>query len=80
MLQCKDVSGEASNYIDGQLPFIKRARVFLHLIVCRYCRRYVQQLRSTIFTVSVLKPKEKDNTDITSLAKKIHDKCHEVPK
>lgn len=76
MLQCKEVAEEASNYIDGDLSFIKRVGLFLHLVMCRYCRNYVQQLRHTVFTVSVLKPKEKDNTDMTSLAKKLHDHCH----
>tara|TARA_R110001606_G_scaffold399222_2_gene582419 strand:- start:76288 stop:76521 length:234 start_codon:yes stop_codon:yes gene_type:complete len=76
MLQCKEVAEEASNYIDGDLSFIKRVGLFLHLLMCRYCRNYVHQLRRTIFTVSVLKPKEKDSTDMTSLAKKLHDHCH----
>ncbi|MDH5357928.1 MAG: hypothetical protein OEW63_04815 [Gammaproteobacteria bacterium] len=69
MFQCKDVAEEASNYIDGELPLGKRIGLLLHLVVCSCCRNYLQQLRSTISTIALLHPKEKDDTDTLALAK-----------
>jgi len=72
MLQCKDVVEEASNYIDGDLPLFKRIGLFLHVVLCRCCRNYVNQIRQTIDTVAITKPKEPDDTDIEALAKTLH--------
>jgi len=73
MFQCKDVAEEANNYIDGDLPLRKRIGLFFHLVICSCCRNYLQQIRSTISTVSILRPKEKDNTNTQELAKKLHE-------
>jgi hypothetical protein len=78
MLQCKDVTEETSNYIagvEGGLPLSKRIALFMHLVICRCCRNYVQQFRQTIDTVTVAKPQEMDATDRQALAKKLHAMC-----
>lgn len=72
MIQCKDLAEEASNYLEGDLPLNKRIGLFFHLLICSCCRNYLQQIRSTIKTVSLLHPKEKDITDTQALAKKLH--------
>ena len=72
MIQCKDLTEEASDYLDGDLPLGKRIGLFFHLLICRCCRNYLQQIRSTIKTVKVLQPKEKDTSDTLALAQKLH--------
>lgn len=72
MIQCKDLVEEASDYLDGDLPLSKRIGLFFHLLICNCCRNYLQQIRSTIKTVSVLYPKEKNTTDTQALAQKLH--------
>jgi predicted anti-sigma-YlaC factor YlaD len=69
--ECKDVAEEANNYLDGDLPLRKRIGLFLHLVICSCCRNYLQQLRETIKTVSVLKPKEKASSDNKALAEEL---------
>lgn len=76
MLDCKKVTELASNYIDGAVPLILRIRLKFHLFICRCCRNYSQQIRHSISTVSILKPKEKDDTDKTALAMKLHDHAY----
>ena len=71
MFECKDVAEEASNYLDGGLPLGKRVGLFLHLVYCSCCRRYLQQLRQTISTVAVLRPQEQHQTDTQALAEKL---------
>lgn len=68
MLECKDVAEEASNYLDGDLPLGKRIGLFFHLVVCSCCRAYLQQIRQTIRTVAVVRPREQSQIDTQILA------------
>lgn len=72
MIKCKDLTEEASDYLDGDLPLGKRIGLLFHLLICRCCRNYLQQIRSTIKTVKVLQPKEKNTSDTLALAQKLH--------
>lgn len=72
MIQCKDLSEEAGNYLDATLPLRKRIELFIHLLICHNCRNYLQQIRSTIKTVKVLRPKEKVSVDIQAWAQELH--------
>lgn len=72
MIQCKDLTEEASDYLDGDLPLRRRIELFFHLLICRCCRNYLQQIRNTIRTVKVLHPTEQDNNDMHALAHKLH--------
>lgn len=51
MLTCREVTERASEYLDGDLPFGRRLAFRLHLMMCRHCRRYVDQLARTIALV-----------------------------
>tara|TARA_R110002050_G_scaffold1244_2_gene8498 strand:- start:25724 stop:25963 length:240 start_codon:yes stop_codon:yes gene_type:complete len=72
MIQCKDLTEEVSDYLDGDLPLRKRMGLFFHLLICRCCRNYLQQFRSTIKAVKVFRPKEKESVDTKALAQKLH--------
>ena len=45
MPTCRQVSSLQSDGIDRQLPFLKRFGLRLHLLVCKWCRRYGKQIR-----------------------------------
>jgi|GEM_PF-271743 anti-sigma factor ChrR (cupin superfamily) len=47
MLKCQQVEQRADALVDGT-PLSRRERFSLsmHLLMCRYCRRYVRQLRA----------------------------------
>ena len=64
MFECKDVAEEASNYLEGDLPLGKRIGLFFH-------RAYIQQIRQTIRTVGVVKPREQANVDTQALAEQL---------
>ena len=42
---CRDTSRLVSESMDRRLPFFKRLLVRVHLLKCKYCRRFEQQLR-----------------------------------
>ena len=73
MIQCKDIADEANNYIDGDLPISKRIGLFIHLVMCKCCRNYLQQIRNTISTISIMQPKEKNSSDTQDIAKQLHE-------
>jgi hypothetical protein len=47
MLSCRDLSERASDLLDRRAPLRVRAAARLHLLMCRHCYRYLQQLRLT---------------------------------
>ena len=44
MLNCREVSERASDFLDATLPVRVRLQVRLHLLMCRICREYVRQM------------------------------------
>lgn len=73
MAECKDIAEEASDLLNGDLPFRRRIALHLHILYCTCCKNYIQQLKQTISTISVLRPKEKDDTDKSALAKQLQE-------
>jgi hypothetical protein len=55
---CKDVSKKISESMDRNLPFHHRMFIHIHLMMCKYCARFKQQLMmlrnlSRLETISV---------------------------
>lgn len=48
MLSCRDVAASASDYINRDLTWRQRLGVRFHLLMCRFCHRYVHQMRQTV--------------------------------
>jgi len=48
MLSCKELTDRATEYLEQDLPWAQRLRVRVHLSMCRYCRRYLNQMRKVI--------------------------------
>ena len=46
MLNCKQASQLISQSLDRKLAWHERLTLRLHLLVCKYCLRFSQQLRS----------------------------------
>lgn len=44
MPNCREMSRYASRSLDSPLPFAHRLGFGLHLLLCRFCRRYRRQL------------------------------------
>jgi hypothetical protein len=48
MLNCRDVAERTSDYLDKCLPWQQRIGVWLHVLICRNCQRYLRQMRVLI--------------------------------
>ncbi len=44
MFNCKEVSRLVSESLDRKLPLYQRIGVRVHLLMCKFCRRFQQQL------------------------------------
>jgi predicted anti-sigma-YlaC factor YlaD len=44
MFRCQDVSQKISQSMDGPLPLLQRLAIRIHLMMCRYCARFLLQL------------------------------------
>lgn len=47
MLRCRDIVRHGEAFVSGEMRGWRRAGFWLHLLFCRYCRRYIRQLRTT---------------------------------
>jgi hypothetical protein len=56
---CREMSRRSSRALDAPLPFLERLGFGLHLLLCRFCRRYwgqLQRLRRTAPRTPVASP------------------------
>lgn len=51
MLNCREVSERASDFLDATLPLRVRLQMRLHLLMCRICREYVRQMALVVGTL-----------------------------
>ena len=46
MKTCQQVHEQATELLDGQLPFMARLEMRMHLLLCTHCQRFVHHLRA----------------------------------
>jgi anti-sigma factor RsiW len=47
-LECRELVELVTDYLEDRLPAVERERFEAHLSECEGCRRYVEQMRTTI--------------------------------
>ena len=52
MLSCKETTALASHRLDEKLSWSMRGKLYLHLLICVHCRRYVKQLRTVVAVIA----------------------------
>jgi Putative zinc-finger len=55
MMTCKEVAEHASEYLDREMPPLRRWSLRLHQLLCRDCREFVGGLRSLVSRSPVLR-------------------------
>ncbi len=48
MLSCKQITEIVTDYLEGRMGVTDRMRFHLHVGMCKPCRAYLRQMRSTI--------------------------------
>ncbi|GEM_PF-1787892 len=47
MQTCREVCEQAHDYVDGNQSLLSRAKIGLHLLMCRNCTAFMDQVRKT---------------------------------
>lgn len=72
MITCKQVYRTASDYLDTPPGLITRLMLWLHLMMCKHCRRYVRQFRlSSQASGQLVRPDEPDDNEINRLVEQL---------
>jgi predicted anti-sigma-YlaC factor YlaD len=56
MLTCREVTELVTDYLEGRQTLVQRLRFEMHLGMCRSCRAYLRQMRSTVRALGSLPP------------------------
>jgi anti-sigma factor RsiW len=48
LLVCRDVTELTTDYIEHELPPVRRMAMTFHLAICSFCRRHIRQVRETV--------------------------------
>lgn len=63
MLTCREVAEQASDYVDGRMTRRQALGFRLHLSLCKNCRRFIDQFRTTISYVRMLPERQPLSAD-----------------
>jgi anti-sigma factor ChrR (cupin superfamily) len=67
MLGCQQLTELSTEYLEGSLPFWRRMQIRVHLGICKHCRNYLAQVRSTIHALQRLPRAEPSDAMRTAL-------------
>ena len=72
MITCKSVYDSASDYVEGPVSLRRRLQFYLHLVICKHCRRYLRQISLAMGVASVVPPMETPtDAEVDTLAKRL---------
>lgn len=54
MLTCQQLTEVLAEYLEGRMSFWRRMEFQMHLGMCKHCRAYVAQMKTTVRTLGSL--------------------------
>jgi len=63
MLTCAEITELVTAYLEKQMPWRRRMAFRMHIGMCRHCRAYLRQMRTTVQTLGHM-PAEPIPTDV----------------
>lgn len=58
MLTCQQLTEAVTAYLEGTMPRGRRFQIWLHIQLCKHCRRYFRQIRQTMKATGQVPPLE----------------------
>jgi len=71
MLRCKDIANHSGDYLDHRLPFNRRLGVWLHIMMCGHCRRYLRYLKTLTTLLSTAGQQKEDKLLVDKIMARI---------
>lgn len=66
MLSCKDITHLANQKLDREMPYFKRMQFNLHLMICKNCRQFMDQMQLTLESIQRIEPIKPDSAVVDS--------------
>lgn len=78
MLNCKEVSHLASDYLDHNIQGTLSWQIRLHLLACKCCRRFMRHLKITTQVVPqfVYNHSQEEDVDVEALLTRIKERTN----
>ncbi|WP_444996562.1 hypothetical protein [Aliikangiella sp. IMCC44359] len=73
---CKKVAEELSENIDQPITGIRGFKLKLHLLMCRFCRRYDKQINLSTKTINLVEPKSLPSPILRNKLLKHYRQCY----
>jgi predicted anti-sigma-YlaC factor YlaD len=54
MLTCRQMTELITDYLEGRLPWMDRARFRLHIGMCKNCREYLKQMKLSVAVLGAM--------------------------
>jgi predicted anti-sigma-YlaC factor YlaD len=54
MLTCRQMTELITDYLEGRLPWMDRARFRLHIGMCKKCREYLKQMKLSVAVLGAM--------------------------
>ena len=67
MLTCQQMTSLITDYLEGRMPVMDRARFQLHIGMCKDCRRYLHQMKLSVAVLGCLSPEPVPDAVMASL-------------
>jgi anti-sigma factor ChrR (cupin superfamily) len=71
MLKCREVTIQASEYLDGQMSWRERFGFKMHLFMCSHCRRLIRKLELAIRMVRQRPQVEMDDQQVERIVERV---------
>lgn len=71
MLMCRDLAEMASDYIDGELSGRRELSIKIHLMMCKDCRAFIGNLRSSVNLLNAHSLKQADEDYLSRIDERI---------
>lgn len=56
MLTCRQMTTLITDYLEGRLPWMERARFRMHVGMCKDCREYLRQMKLSVAVLGSMPP------------------------
>lgn len=54
MLTCQEVTEVVTEYLEGRQSLVQRLRFQMHIGMCKHCREYLKQMKTTVQAIGSL--------------------------
>ena len=73
MLTCQQMTSLITDYLEGRMPFMDRARFQVHIGMCKDCRRYLHQMKLSVAVLGGMSPEPVPDAVMDSLLARFGD-------